>query len=837
MMRRLLLLSGLLLLPLSAFAQENLYDMFRERVREELADEEIDEPVIDFLRGVYKDRWPMGTEEIKAAIRGEHVKACDTEQEDAPQRFKGDCGDAVDNIKILAGEEQALRTFGRELQRIAASQELPMSEIPGRPFHLTTDLSGILNIWRAGTGSIKNSVTGALLVRTRPLKENEGEIDRVREAYEEVAGGLKADMQRDSGQNWESFVGKMAYFQYGARLRTGARSPTYPPPIKDNQSGPGTERQYLFDSSYASMETLLTAIWDDLPKDRDDFDPPLSKNEVAYILFPDELTQLLPENVLIWARVDGAGEYVPGVGESGDHALGDVGLAWKYPLEPMLPALLSNETGKSGEPILGGMYPPEPATPRSSNDDGSPAPPGAKNPLDGRGLCSMATAQRGYLCRPVAVVDEQRCPKEDDTSDEENVITLVSCTLEEKPTLTVAGADACREIEWLNGEQQKRCNVEFYQGDCGAPARADPKKPNGSLGICIGDTNGVNLTYIIEHELVHAQQFCSMEPGNVYEDLEDKEADALCCRLEGEAHLVSCKRMYDDGLLREDGAPAFIKGVEVTPQTCMEIGRLKYCTLALERDVKCPSTIAEFTANDMDALEPLMQGNLKDLPSTFEESTDPETMDARVAARIRTIERQIPVCKPGTESAYKNTIGNNACYIGQCVEETLELHRVTGGRSPATVGDGAFPHDDPDTGDALATMLRSVPATSPPLPTYRPQMVMRILEDALCQLQGLPAATPPHLCAFSSSRRLALPLEDGASTARSLVFSAEEQREARALMEQLGAALGSRIGTDMQGQYLRIGTRTLSEVVALANTLLKETLSVTFPANMCPLSL
>src|SRR6185503_16440480 len=94
-----------------------------------------------------------------------------------------------------------------------------------------------------------------------------------------------------------------------------------------------------------------------------------------------------------------------------------------------------------------------------------------------------------------------------------------------------------------------------------------------------------------------------------------------------------------------------------------------------------------------------MEGNPKHLPSTFEASTNSKTMDARVAARVRTIERQTATCTPGTETTYKNTIGNNACYLGQCVEESLELHRVTGGRSPATVGDEAFPWDDPNTGD------------------------------------------------------------------------------------------------------------------------------------------
>ena len=829
-----------LLAPSLALAQSadvDLYDAFRTQVQKEFADAVADEPVIQFLQGVYRPRWDLSADEMKAAIRQEPWKACAEENSDIGTT--AECTRALENISVLATEEQALRTFGRNLQRVAAAQELPISEVPGRPFHLATDLSGIINIWRAGTGSVQRSVTGSILLRTHALTEDEkSSIEQVFDQMEER--GI-ADMGLP-----DAVYGVVWRYQYGVRLILGERNPRFPPPERDAQSGDGSERQYMFrdwqddDNGAMGWETILKEIWDKLPKDQNDFDPPLSENEVAYFLFPDDIQAKMPPGMLLWARVGGA-TYEPGVGERDD--LGDVGVVWKYPIEPFMPSLLSIEEDRLDEPILGGRYPPEPATPRSSNDDGSPAPIGTKTPIDGRGLCSMALGQRGYLCRPLTVESEELCPEGKETNDEENVITLVSCTLEEKPTLTVAGADVCREIEWKNGEQPQRCDVEFYQGDCGADARADFKTPDGKLGICVGNLGEVNMTYAIEHELVHAQQFCSMEPGNVYENVEgegeekEKAQDALCCRLEGEAYLVNCKRMYDDGLLRNpDGSPAFIKGTEVTPQTCMEIGRLKSCQWALGRDVHCPSTV-DFTADDIDALQPLMIGNPKELPDTYEESIDPETIDARVAARIRTIERQIPVCEPGTESEYKNTIGNNACFIGQCVEESLELHRLTGGRSPATVGDGAFPHDDPEMGTALATMLRSVPATTPPLPSYRPQMVMRILEDALCQLQGMPASTPPHLCAFSTSRWLAVPLATGTQTVESLVASAGEQRDATLLVRQIAASLGSRIGTDMQGQYLRVGTRTLSEVVALANTLLKEMLTVHFPANMCPISL
>ncbi len=831
-MKRFFALAGLALVisPIAAIAQEqNLYELFHEQTNREYAKEEFDETVIEFVRSVYQKEWDMSGDEIKAALNGNVMGACGTTDDGswAAEAYRSECGRALPNIKLLANEEQHLRAFGRDLQRMASAQELPLSEIPERPFHMATDLSGIVNIWRAGTGSVQKTASG-ILVRTKDLTTDQ--IKQLGSKFEGIE-------QRLSDEEPEWSTSAVWHFQYGVRLLAGSRNPDYPPPFQDDQSGPGTERQYIFHDDWLGLDQTLIEIWDILPKDRDDFDPPLSDNETAYILFTDSLQGMLPPNVLVWARVDGA-SYEPGAGE-GNHPLGDVGLAWKYPTEPLLPSLISLE--ENNPPILGGRYPPEPAYEASSDEDGNPLPAGqTKAPIDGRGLCSMALAQRGYLCRPLRVTDEDQCPAPEDTPEEENVITLLSCTVEEQPTLTEAGPDVCREIEYLNGEQSQRCSVVFEQGGCpgGQAASASEKAADGTIRVCLDDSTGITITYPMEHELVHAQQFCSMPAGDIYGKLDDDDADALCCRLEGEAHLVSCKRMMEDGVLNDDdGNPLVIDGIEITPHICMELMRIVSCNGVLGREVACPMSTT-LDLNDAPAVIAAMKDkNPEDLPDTYDEATDLDTMDAKIAARLRTVERQIPVCTPGTESEYKNTIGNNACYIGQCVEESLELHRLTGGRSPATVGDGAFPHDDPRMGEALATVLRSVPATSPPLPSYRPQMITRILEDALCQLQGLPAATPPHLCAFSPSRRLAVPLADGAATARSLQYDSAEQREATLLVERLAAGLGSRIGTDIQGQYLRIGTRTLSEVVALANMLLKEAITVTFPTNMCPLSI
>lgn len=794
MMRRYLPLIGLLLLPLTASAADgSLYDIFREQVEKENGAQDVDEPVVEFLQRVFENRWTLSLREVEGAVQGKAWEACAIEASNDPKKQSNpaECDRVLRNIQLVSAEEQSLRVFGRQLLRVSAAQELPLTEFPGRPFHLATDLSGIVNIWRAGTGSMKHTVTGAILVRTKKLSAAEAEP--LRETFAQLAASLQID---EGGVNNEVGIAQVWYYQYGALLRSGARNPTYPPPFEDSLSGPGTERQYMFKKDFKAG-TYLEALWSKLPRTRDAFDPPLAEGEVVYFLFPDELTKLLPENMLVWARMD-AGTYQPGVGES--HWLGDAGVAWKYPVEPLLPSLLTSEyepgVGDVTKPILGGRYPPEPAIDAFSDDNGNPLPIGSKKLVDGRGLCSMALAQRGYLCRRYAIANDERCP-DNDAADGNNVISLLSCTVEGEPTVTVAGADVCRDIDWRNdqGSEERRCEV--------------------------------NEEETSEYELVRAQQRCILGVDDPYAGKSDEEQDALCCRLEGEAHLVECTALVESGQLKDDAGNALsIDGIAVTPKVCMEIRRLSTCADILGRDVRCPVTNDSLGADDADAIQAAAdKGN----------GNDPGKK-ARITARIEAIRRYRPTCAPGTETAYKNTIGNNACYIGQCAEESLELHRLTGGRSPAGVSDGAFPHDTPETGDAIATLLRSVPATHPPLPSYRPQLIMRTLEDALCQLQGLPAATPPHLCAFSPSRRLALPLSTGAETAQSLLFNVDEQREATLLTQMLASGLGSRIGTDMQGQYLRIGTKTLSEIINMANGLLRDMNTVTFPTNMCPLS-
>lgn len=791
-------LGGALGLPV---AEANIYTLLKSEMEKEWAVTSPDSTLSTYLQGVFKSTWQMTVAEVEGAIRGQPWTACISATAGAPQRGALECTDAISRIQFLFFEEQRVRTFGRTMRRTAVSQELPLSEIPGHPVHITTDLSGILNLWRAGTNAEQSDEAGdALLLRTRQITEDEegaleGPITDLGEAIEVL-----------SKEDQNAVIWRM---QYGTRLIRGQRAPDYPAPLRDEQSGPGTERQELF-REWPDVEEALSGIWNALPRDPSSFDPPLTENEAAYFLFSDELLEPLPENMLLWARVGG-------VGENNTQPLGDVGLHWELPLDPLLPALVSSGGETKGAAILGGRYPPEP--PENSDEN------------IGSGVCTMALGQRGYLCRPISGNEEELCSEGNTQS---NTITLVSCSTEEKPTVTVAGADVCREIEWRTNAP-RGCTVELSCGTCAglAPTPA----VNGAVTACIpAEAARASPTYGQIAALVRANQACTLPASQVnyimLAGATPATAQAQCCRIEGEAYRAMCAEMERDGVFSDLGL-----GGRVDAQVCGEILANRHCKqLAVDEQYKgCPMRLP-YDDTIQDDVFMAMQENTTGAPDSCNEAIAPSTRDPRISARVRTIEGGALICTPGTESTFKNTIGNNLCYIGQCVEESLELHRLTAGRAPGMANDGAFPFDHPGRNDPLATTLRTPPVSSPSLPSYRPQEIVRILDSALCQLQGFPAASPTTLCAFAPSRRLGLPLGNSAGTAMSLLQSTADQAESTALTQALAAALGSRIGTDIQGQYLRIATRTLSEVIALANNLLNETQRIEFPLNMCPLS-
>lgn len=182
---------------------------------------------------------------------------------------------------------------------------------------------------------------------------------------------------------------------------------------------------------------------------------------------------------------------------------------------------------------------------------------------------------------------------------------------------------------------------------------------------------------------------------------------------------------------------------------------------------------------------------------------------------------------------YRNTIGNTACYIGQCVEESMRTHRLVSGRNTFVTQDAAYPWDPRMKSTTGGSLLTSPPLTVGPIPQYHPERILNAFDESLCQSVGLPPRTPPALCMFNELRSLAFPT-DFLSTAFRLLIQTGEQFEPFFGLRNLAASIGTRISTELYAQYLQTTTKSLAELIRSANIILKEIQKTSFPDEMCP---
>jgi hypothetical protein len=464
---------------------------------------------------------------------------------------------------------------------------------------------------------------------------------------------------------------------------------------------------------------------------------------------------------------------------------------------------------------------------------------------DGRELCTNPAAQRGYLCRPFTVTAPSgRCPTP--ASTDPSAITLTSCTAQTATGYTLAGSDVCKGVPYrmtatespVPFDPQTQCTLNLRcSNNCnGTEGKTTPKLSNGTIDLCV--KNGeltVPATYLMYHEIHHALQLCSQPVGTKFykEPLKDyvQENAAACCRIEGEAYRAQCDLMEQDGLFKNTQA---VDGVPLNAETCAE-ALTDYSCGPRDGFLGCP-TSRTYPDNFLQKLIQAEQKNPADVPEHCAAAIDPKTMDPRIQSLVQTVNQYDNVGTPGETSIYVNRIGNNMCYIGQSVEEGLELHRLVGGHAPTGVGDETAPWDAPLTGSPLSTLLVSAQAATPSLPAYRPKDLMQDMETALCQMEGLPGRTPSILCAIEYGRRLQMPLKEQIQNVQSLIGQSREQDDAVTQILSVIPAVGSRIGTALYGDYLAGISRELSSTLELAAQLFTQMNSVSFPTEMCPLT-
>ncbi len=829
MLRRSLLAGFLLilLLPTEAdAASKTLYQRLLEQVEREQAEGTADDDVALFIRLIVKDRWDdMTDKDIKDVMTGSGLSVCGGKPNAHKLRLQHECSNMMQTVQKIAVDQQRIRLLGRNLQSIATSFELPLSDLPDRALHLSSDLQGILSIWSAGTGSVKSD-TGNPPIRTIAV---DGEAYRPR--LQKVGDALKK-------LRTEEQIGAVWRYRSGVRLVQNRRSPRFPPPVVPFRISPGEELQYLGER-WGDVETALAELFNavrayDTPKAH-----PLSSQETAYVVFPKKIMEeTLPDNVIVWTRLDGDDA---NTGFATDNSLfGDAGLDWQIPLEPLMPSLFYKENDET-LPIKGGNYPPE-----YTVTDG---------PLDGMLLCTSPLALRGYLCRPFESASQEKgCPAAPNPS--ENEITLVHCigTGATTSRFTAASADVCREIDWKVSkpfDPQTQCTVKLGCASMGCPVQGNAtattydKNSNGEITACFRNTSSdIQMTYLVFHELVHVNQRCAAPPGTVNYEKEPPGATlqqrndikarntGICCRLEGEAYHAQCAMMERDGVF--DGMSP-VDGIAFNAETCAEMWTDFSCG---PRDgFNGCFTSRTYTPAFIHAMGKEASGNNpKNLPVTCKDALDPAKMDPRVKALKEHAEKFSQVCTPATVTDYKNRIGNNLCFIGQCVEQSTELHRLTAGRSTAGVGDPVAPWQEPATGTPLGTILTNPSLSTYQFPPYRPQLLARTLDQALCQSVGLPAMMPPTLCAVEANRQLELSRTSGVEMAMGLLGQTLEQQKNLRDLTELSRGIGIRTGTELYADYLNTSSKSFADIIRMANTLLSDLKNISFPTQMCPVS-
>lgn len=452
MRRFVLTLLGIFVIALPCeVAAQSLYQQIRKNVSHELTLTTAEESVKAFLKKIFERKGVnLSDIDIDAALVENKNTLCGKKGEDPQTRPS--CEILFRSVRTIAMAEAQVRMLGRDLQAITAGYEFPIEGEVGRFLDLPLQYNAIISIWRTGTGSIGAKATGS--IRTVVLDKD---------SVSGPLGTLGAQLQSLSDEERTAAVWR---YRHGYQFIRGDHGPPiWPlPPVvpfhkesdpQDPQNGLDTERQHLF-RHVENIEKALEVIWNleaiqKIKADPNALDPPLKKGEIVLFVFPPKIVeQTLPQNILVWARLEYA-DRTYAKGKNAPYIWGDIGLQWHIPIDPVAPSLIGFSSKK---PILGGQYPPNPI----DNETGKP--------LDGLGLCIHPTGRQGYLCQARAPLGAEVCQEE--IKSEPDTIILARCS--EKPPDTDRKTQqeqlVCPGISWKTEKKNVQQNGQTSETVC-----------------------------------------------------------------------------------------------------------------------------------------------------------------------------------------------------------------------------------------------------------------------------------------------------------------------------------------------------------------------------------
>lgn len=777
-----------------------LYEQMHTLTNQQVALQDVSDDVITYVARIAKQEGPANafiTEDlVRLALEAKIDKFC--------QSYGNidTCQQVYDQIRDWARDAIDTRALTTDLLLIATGHETGVSGRMGEIFTVPEHLLNIRHIWLSADDRLMTTeALPGIRAAPRPDALTASDFDQLGQAL--------ADAGSDAV--WRYRYGASAFLDSDEYCRNGAGDPE------------------LFDfiaRRWCTVEEKLKAIRQKLPESGDSFDPPLKRGEIA--IFP--LRKLdTPPHVIVWMMAEKTG--------TGEIIERDVGVGWDLSLTPSLPGMLrsspldpcSMTVGvdafcKVAENFWirpGGLY----ADPPAAEDFGG-------------GLCRLPFARDGYLCRPQR---SDRCDREIAGKAPRSIV-LTECkpSQAKQPTaFTESGPDTCSTGWWrtptsnssdpslrdtagkdesLRLDACSVCVVDIQCGSCPAGlSEAQTKNEYGVIPICLStDAPPPSLRYVLLHELTHAKQFCGLPIGKRREEVIPNAEK--CCALEQEAYRVSCKAMADDGLLEEAHLSIEECAGALANMSCNGFGA-----------TVCSPLRWEIVNSALTEVWRKYTGRAPSCADLVNNLSDQEPRAASLKEGLRNS------CTPGCQTKYENSIGGNLCYVGQCIEQSVEQARIIPGRMPFTVQDEAFPWDACALKDPRNGALVALSALSPPLPPpYNPRLLVESLDRALCQLNGLPTSIPSILCQFDYTRRIAIPAENPLATALSFGNQTTEQEDPTASLQRMTQGIGTRIGTGLLERYLLWSGRSLAEILRTGNQLIKTMEKTKFTLTACP---
>ena len=882
-MKRFLFVVGFVVLAVPVHAQEKtILEAIEEITLFETMDAGTELDVQTYLPLILKGRlWhPVEEGDVDIAVQQDEKLLCASWDES-----QGNCF-TTKEIAHQARRAAWHRTLARDLQLIVTGHENKMVGWTGQTSPLDAGLPGILNIWQSGVDEMTNPV----LSRTpsgRPidLEDADDEINSVR-------GALNQLVETKNGKESQRLLAAAVFrYRHGFNYVTRSEGMNCPGADAQNDMEILTMRHCPLESALRGLAALL--LKDGEPV----LYKSVSLDDLGVVIWIRQddvglqwqlpLEPVMPtlESRMAPGTVRLGGTYPDDIPEPAltggicSHPIGARGYLCR-PVEggncsqtrgqPLYLAA-NAKAGEIREDTAGNFW-------YKQNDGKWHGAPGLPD-----------------ITRDDQWMDEntKRIVSEPTPPDSDLTITLVECLpynyRSELPIhVTDSGPDICTTGGWRLSLYDPSATANFADGadldaqcqtcmpdiEC-IPSPPDENTPDdkkcftgdynantGRLKVCVNEKSGLPAQYTMMKELVVAQQLCSRSPreslerklfenrlafkekveGPVGDPMElvallDEEKNLLqeCCSLQWYPSLVACKAMAEDGNFQDTDTGILECAGAIANQSCG--GQCSPPPIMEENET--PEEKKRKEDEKIKQEEELIHKIVTSVKSHtgageacsafLEEAAAPE-------ARIESIKSSFPIsCSPNCKVQYENTIGNNLCYIGQCVEQAMEGSRLIPGRMTFGSGDEAYPWDGCAAPDPQNGAFIEMPAAHVPyVPLYRGLEMVRAADIAVCQANGYPPLTPPVLCLFSPTRQMVLPYYEASMQVTGMQAQAEEQAIRSYLAQAASASIGVRAATSLYEDFIDRSLGEFGSLIKIAAGLIGQIGETKWPSYMCP---